>query len=67
MNQVIRFKVFAISIAGFIREKKDADIMIPADRANIIFIMFLFSFFIKKIMAEPSTVTKKVKHPARKD
>ena len=65
-NQVTSFKSFAISIAGFNKEKKDAANIIPADRANIASKILLLTDLKKNTKLEPKTVIRNVKTPANK-
>lgn len=66
INHVWKWKLSAISIAGFNREKKEAEIIMPADNANITFKKQEFIFLNIRTSAEPNKVIKKVKHPAKK-
>ena len=54
------------SIAGFKREKNDAEIIIPADNESIVFKRDLLIFLKNKTMADPKLVIKKVNNPAKK-
>ena len=53
------------SIAGFKREKNDAEIIIPADNESIVFKRVLLIFLKNKTMADPKLVIKKVNNPAK--
>ena len=57
----IIFSFPTISIAGFIKEKKEEDNIIPADIANDISKIVLFIFLNKKTILAPKLVTKNVK------
>lgn len=54
------------SIAGFKREKNDAEIIMPADNESIVFKRDLLIFLKNKTMADPKLVIKNVNNPAKK-
>ena len=66
INHGNKFNSLAFSMHGFNNEKKLAESIIPADKANIESKYVLFTFFKKNTNDEPRAVTKKVKVPPKK-
>lgn len=60
VSGAFRFNLVDCSIAGLIREKNDAESIIPADKANIDFKILLFTFLKKNTNADPKDVIEKV-------
>ncbi len=60
VNGMFKFNLVDCSIAGLIKEKKDAESIIPADKASIDFKIFWFIFLKKNTSADPKEVIVKV-------
>ena len=64
-SQLIIFKFSDSIIAGFNKEKNEAEIITPADTPSIASNTFLFTFLKKKTIDDPKVVIKKVKKVAK--